>query len=157
MTCITFWKTGLPCRFSSKESACNGGDPGSTPGSRRSPREGNGNPLQYSCLKNPMDGGAWWATVHGVAKNWTQLSDWRTEYKDYSSYSGGRGIISQEVDYHSSFDLLWLASELSWHWWVCPFVCAYLLSHVQLFVTPGTITCQPPLSMGFFRQEYWSG
>ena len=37
--------------------------------------EGNGNPLQYSCLENPMDGGAWWATVHGVAKNWIGLSD----------------------------------------------------------------------------------
>ena len=38
-------------------------------------REGNGTPLQYSCLANPMDGGAWWATVHGVAKSWTRLSD----------------------------------------------------------------------------------
>ena len=41
----------------------------------RSPGEGNGNPLQYSCLENPMDGGAWWATVHGVAKSQTLLSD----------------------------------------------------------------------------------
>ena len=47
------------------------------PGSGRSPGEGNGNPLQYSCLENPMDGGAWWATVHGVAKSRTQLSDFR--------------------------------------------------------------------------------
>ena len=46
----------------SKESACNAGDPGSIPGSGRSPGEGNGNPLQYSCLENPMDRGAWWAT-----------------------------------------------------------------------------------------------
>ena len=44
---------------------------GSIPGSERSPGEGNGNPLQYSCLENPMDGGAWWATVHGVAKSRT--------------------------------------------------------------------------------------
>ena len=44
-------------------------------GSGRSPEEGNGNPIQYSCLENPMDGGAWWATVHGVAKNRTRLSD----------------------------------------------------------------------------------
>ena len=55
-------------------SACNAGDPGSIPGSGRSP-EGNGNPLQYSCLENPMDRGAWWATVHGVSKSRTQLSD----------------------------------------------------------------------------------
>ena len=58
-----------------KVSACNAGDLGSIPGSGRSPGEGNGNPLQYSCLENPMDGGAWWATVHGVAKSWTRLSD----------------------------------------------------------------------------------
>ena len=48
-------------------------DTGSIPGSGRSPREGNGTPLQYSCLENPMDRGAWWATVPGVAKSWTQL------------------------------------------------------------------------------------
>ena len=58
-----------------KASACNAGDLGSIPGSGRSPGEGNGNPLQYSCLENPMDGGAWWATVHGVTKSWIQLSD----------------------------------------------------------------------------------
>ena len=50
-------------------------DLGSIPGSGRSTGEGNGNPLQYSCLENPMDGGAWWATVHGVAKSRTRLSD----------------------------------------------------------------------------------
>ena len=49
----------------SKESAYNVGNPGSTPGMGRSFGEGNGNPLQYSCLENPMDGEAWWATVHG--------------------------------------------------------------------------------------------
>ena len=58
-----------------KASACNVGDLGLIPGSRRSPGEGNGNPLQYSCLENPMDGGAWWATVHRVAKSQTLLSD----------------------------------------------------------------------------------
>ena len=50
-------------------------DPGSIPGSGRSPGEGNGSPLQYSCLENPMDGGAWQATVHGVAKSQIGLSD----------------------------------------------------------------------------------
>ena len=57
-----------------KESACNAGDPGSIPGLGRSP-EGNGNPLQYSCLENPVDGGAYQATVHGVAKSQTRLSN----------------------------------------------------------------------------------
>ena len=58
-----------------KESSCNAGDTGSVPGLGRSPGEGNGSPLQYSCLGNPMDSGAWWATVHGVAKSQTQLSN----------------------------------------------------------------------------------
>ena len=51
------------------ESTCNAGDTGSIPGLGRSPGEGNGDPLQYSCLKSPMDRGAWWATVHGVSKS----------------------------------------------------------------------------------------
>ena len=55
----------------SKESAISIGDPGSIPGLRRSPGEENGYPLQYSCLENPMDRGAWQATVHEVAKNQT--------------------------------------------------------------------------------------
>ena len=59
----------------SEASAHNAGDLGSIPGLERSPGEGNGNPLQYSCLENSMDGEAWWATVHGVAKSWTRLSD----------------------------------------------------------------------------------
>ena len=58
-----------------KESVCNEGDPGSIPGSRRSPGEGNGDTLQDSCLENPMDRGAWRATVHGVADSQTQLGD----------------------------------------------------------------------------------
>ena len=58
-----------------KESACNVGDPGSISGSGRSPGEGNGNPLQYSCLENPMERGTWQATIHRVIKSWTRLSD----------------------------------------------------------------------------------
>ena len=56
---------GFPGGAEVKASACSVGDLGSIPGSGRSPGEGNGNPLQYSCLENPMDGGIWWATVHG--------------------------------------------------------------------------------------------
>ena len=59
---------GFPGGSVGKESPCNAGDPGSIPGSGRSPGEENGNPLQDSCLENPMDRGAWWATVHGVAE-----------------------------------------------------------------------------------------
>ena len=58
-----------------KESACNAGDLGSIPRSGRSPGEENDNPLQYSRLENSMDRGVWWATVHGVPKSWTWLSD----------------------------------------------------------------------------------
>ena len=57
-----------------KASAPSAGDPGSIPGSGRYPGEANGNPLQYSCLENPTDREAWWATVHGVAKSRTRLS-----------------------------------------------------------------------------------
>ena len=65
----------FPGGLENKASACNAGDRGSIPGLERSPGEGNGNPLQYSCLENPMDRGAWLATVPGVAKSRTRLSD----------------------------------------------------------------------------------
>ena len=66
---------GLPHSSDGKESTCSGGDLGSTPGLGRSPGEGHGNQLQYSCRENPMDRGAWRATVHGVTESQTQLSD----------------------------------------------------------------------------------
>ena len=66
--------TGFPDGSDSKESACDVGDLDLILESGRFPGEGNGNPLQYSCLENPMDGVAHWATAHGVAKSQTQLS-----------------------------------------------------------------------------------
>ena len=68
-------KCTFPSGSGGTESACNVGDLGSIAGLGRSPGEGNGNPLQYSFLENSMDGGAWWATVHGVTKSRTLLSD----------------------------------------------------------------------------------
>ena len=65
---------GFPGGSDGTESACNAGDPGSVPGVGRSPGGGNGHPLQYSCLENSMDRGAWRATVRGAAKSQTQLS-----------------------------------------------------------------------------------
>ena len=65
----------LPCSSNSKESACHAGDQGSIPGLGSSSGEGNGNPLQYSCIETPMDRGTWWATVCGVARSQTWLSD----------------------------------------------------------------------------------
>ena len=64
----------VPDASDGKAFPCNLRDPGLIPGSGRSPGEGNSTPLQYSCLENSMDGGAWWATVHGVAKSRTRLS-----------------------------------------------------------------------------------
>ena len=66
---------GFPSSSDGKASACNAGDPGPMPGSGRSPGEGNGNPLQHSCLENFMDRGTWQAAVHGVAESWRWLSD----------------------------------------------------------------------------------
>ena len=65
----------FPSGSDNKESACNEGDLGSIPGLGRFPGGGHGNPLQYSCWRIPMERGAWWATVHGVAKSQTRLSD----------------------------------------------------------------------------------
>ena len=66
---------GFPGGSDGKESTCNARDLGSIPGLGRSPGGGHGNPLQYSCLENLMDRGAWWATVYGIAKSRTQLSN----------------------------------------------------------------------------------
>ena len=73
--CVYIYTLGFPGGLEVKASDRNAGDLGSIPGSGRSSGEGNGNPLQYSCLQNPMDGGARWATVHGVTKSQTRLSD----------------------------------------------------------------------------------
>ena len=92
-----------------KASACNAEDLGSIPGSGRSPGEGNGNPLQYSCLENPMGGGAWWATgaweimknrgawraaVHGVAKSRTGLSDFTFTWWDRQDTPSTRSVLN---------------------------------------------------------------
>ena len=80
-TILSSLNDDFPGGSDGKVSAYNAGDPGSIPGLGRSPGEGNGNPLQYSCLENPLDEGAWWATVHGIAKNLTQLSDFTFTFK----------------------------------------------------------------------------
>ena len=69
------FQLGSPGGSDGKASALNAEDAGSIPGWKRSPGEGNSNPFQYTCLENFMDGGDWWATVNGVAKNRTRLSN----------------------------------------------------------------------------------
>ena len=90
-----------------KNPSANTGDAGSIPGWGRSPGGGNGNPLQYSCLENPMDRGAWWATVHGVAKSWAQLSDWaractHTHTCHFSHWLHYHPLLSRPLRYFSS-------------------------------------------------------
>ena len=88
-----------------KNPSANVGDAGgvsSIPGSGRSPGESNGKPLQYSCLENPMDSGAWWATVHGVAKSWTLLN---TEVLTCVCQGHGVGV-SVKVD--AAIKQMWL-------------------------------------------------
>ena len=117
-----YTKWGFPGGSVVKNLPANTGDMGLISDLGRYSGEGNGKPLQYSCLGNPMDRGAWWSTVHGVAKSWTQLSNWTTS----TTYTKYHRLLS-------------------------------CFSHVQLLVAPGTVAYQAPISMGFFRQEYWSG
>ena len=80
-----------------KESAYNAGDRGSIPGSGRSPGEGNRNPLQDSCLGNPMDRGAWWATVHGVTKSQTWLNmHTQQQFSTYFKILGKSNLLSKK-------------------------------------------------------------
>ena len=91
---------GLSWSLDSKESSCNAGDPDLIPGLGRSPVEGNGNPLQYSCLENPMDGEALQATVHGIAKSWTRLSYWHIYF--HFSYVYKQGSSTVKFVHHTS-------------------------------------------------------
>ena len=72
---VTAAHRGFPGGSDGKEPTCHVGATGSIPRLGRFPGKGHGNPLQYPCLEKPIDRGAWWATVHGVTKSWTQLSD----------------------------------------------------------------------------------
>ena len=85
---IALPKGGFHGGSNGKASACNVGDRGLIPGLGRSPGEGNGNPLQYSCLKNSMDRGAWWAIVRGVTKGQTRLSSFTLTLTHYFANKG---------------------------------------------------------------------
>ena len=114
------------------------GHPGSIPGLGKSSGEGNGNPLQCSCLENPTDGEAWWTAIYGVAQS-------RTRLKRLSSNSSK--VLQRQ------YSALFKSTELRDRC-VRVLIC---FSCVRLFVTLWTVACQAPLSMGFSKQEYWSG
>ena len=216
-----------------KESVCNAGDPGLIPGSGRSPGEGNSNPLPYSCLENPMDRGAWQATVHGVTRvglnlstsphtewsksergkqisyinayvwnleklykwaylqsrnrdtnvenkcmdtkgekrRWGELGGWDWHIYTAAAAAAAAKSLQSCLTLCDPIDgsppgspvpgilqartLEWVAISFSnaWKWKVK----GKLLSCVQLLATPWTVAHQAPLSMGFSRQECWSG
>ena len=98
----------------SKESACNVGDPSSIPGSKRFPGEGNGYPLQYSCLENSMNKGAWLATVHGVANNWTikKAECWGTD--DFKLWCWGKLLRVPWTARKSTMNIHW--KNWCWSW-----------------------------------------
>ena len=109
---------GFPHAWHGKECACNAGDSGSISGSGRSPGEGNGNPLQHSYLENPMDGGAWQATVLEVAKRWTQLSGINTHGLLLSHKKEWNNAICSKVggprDYHNKQSQR--KTNITWHY-----------------------------------------
>ena len=127
-----------------KEPTCNAGGASSIPGSGRSPRGGNGNPLQYSYLGNTLDREAWWATVHGVAKSWTRLRDYNNNNKPAPNFFLYKSIFYLDK---SPLSTLCFCSRNT---------CLCVLSRICLLTTPGTVAHQAPLSMRFPRQEYWS-
>ena len=107
---ITFpTQRGFPGGSDGKESTCSVGDPGLTPGSGKCPGEGNGYPLQYSCLENPRDGGTWKATVHGVSKSQTRLSDFTFTFTQLSLWPE----IRNPCMYKLSSQFLWLPGNIA--------------------------------------------
>ena len=104
----TYVTTRLPPLLSSKESACDTADAGSIPGSGRSPGRWHGNPLQYSCLENPMGRRTWRTTVHRVTKNWNWL-------KWLSTHISHQLISSPLFNFMRSI-LLWFSFEFCWSW-----------------------------------------
>ena len=128
-----------------KATVYNVGDPGSIPGLGRSPGEGNGNPLQYSCLENPMDRGAWWAIVHGVTKSQTRLSDFTFTFSTCSKQALGLllvalwGLLIVVASHCGGF-----SPAAQGFWPMCSIVMACVLSCFAacgIFPDPGSNQC----------------
>ena len=142
----TYW--GFPGSWDNKASAWNGGDPGLIPGSGRSPGEGNGNPLQCSCLENPMDRGAWGATVHGVAKRWTWLSGFTFTFTSIHT-------IKQHGKKNNQHGTVHVASvSVSW-FWSCVVTQDACAGRNCVEGTWGfsVLSLQFPMNLNFFQDE----
>ena len=128
--CSRVGEWDFPGGSDGKASAYSVGDPGSIPGSRRSPGEGNGTPLQYSCLENPMDGGAWWAAVHGSQRvgewmalgfslrrvfRWTQI--WKERTYLLVQPSPGNPLLGSSKEEKISRTYWWREDFLGISWW----------------------------------------
>ena len=138
--------------------------------------EGNGNPLQYSCLENPMDGGAWWAAVHRVAKSRTRLSDFTFAFhfhaleKELTTHSsvlawripgtGEPGGLSSMGSHRVGHDWSDLAEAAAAHLFIFQILLVCVLRHfscVWLCEAPWTIAHRALLSMVFSWKKYWRG
>ena len=107
-----------------KNPPANAGDVGLIPGWGRSPGGGNGNPLQYSCLENPMDRGVWWVTVHGVMKSWT----WLSIYTHTKSVKLGPSLQSALLDPEIVMQPIFL---LAYGIWNCPWCTSYIFTLIR--------------------------
>ena len=126
----------FPGGSDSKESACNAGDPGSVPGLGRSPGEGNGYPLQYTCLENSMDRGASQATIHGVTKNrkWLSISHFHFTFKGkgecvwpvHGLLHGGHPLYTLKGQHNSRMYFLGLPLQLKSIWSAVTYTTPYL-------------------------------
>ena len=128
---------GLPWWLNGKESAWQCKDMASIPGSGRSPREGNGNPLQYSCLGNPVDRGAWWATVHGVTKSLTWLTHTRILLPNQGAVVLSSGVLRPPVRAR------WLSQDLKQS--LSKAVCLCSFKRTQAIIKLGRETHDAPL------------
>ena len=107
--------TDFPGGSDGKASVYNAGDLGSSPGFEKFPEEGNRNPLQYYCLENPMDRGAWQAAVYGVAKSWTRLSDFT------SLHSFSNNLCTHVTPLSCTKHCSWHPDWNLRYWDLCPF------------------------------------
>ena len=140
----------------SKVSVYNAGDLGLIPGSGKFPGEGNGNPLQYSCLENPMDGGAWCRLLSMGSQRVGH--DWATSLSPLGILRRGALTMPDDSGPHQG----WLSDVF-----LADFLCDSLkhlkwsevksLSRGRLFATPWTVAYYAPLSMELSRQQYWNG